>query len=318
LPGVRAAGLCSMIPFGSSGEGNGFSIEGREPGPAEPLPVAWVRDVSPNYFTAMGIPLRTGRSFQTSDSNTAVPVAIIDEKLARAFWPGENPLGKRLRWGRATWGTPLMTVVGVVSSVKHWSLDDDAMYYIYMPAAQAIETAMYVVLRTANDPGAMVAALRGEVAALNPELPLFEVRTMEQAVEGTLSARRLTNLLLGCFAATALLLAGLGIYGVMSLGVGARVNEFAIRLALGAQAGDVLRLVIWDGLKLIGSGEALGLLAAFALTRLMESLLFDVRATDPAVFVTASLLLTLAALSACWIPARRATKVDPMIALRCE
>ena len=318
LPGVRAAGLCSMIPFGSSGEGNLFTIEGREPGPNEHLPVAWVRDVSPNYFTAMGIPVLKGRSFQTSDHNTATPVAIIDEKLARAFWPGEDPVGKRLRWGRAAWGNRLMTVVGVVNSVKHWSLDDNAMYYIYMPTAQSIETAMYVALRTSNDPVAMVAALRAQVAALDPELPLFEVRTMEQAVEGTLSARRLTNLLIGCFAATALLLAGLGIYGVMSIGVGARVNEFAIRLALGAQTGDVLRLVIGDGLKLIGSGVALGLMAAFALTRLMESLLFNVRATDPVVFFAASVLLTLAALFACWIPARRATKVDPMVALRCE
>jgi predicted permease len=318
LPGVRAAGLCSMIPFGSSGEGNVFTIEGREPGPGEHLPVAWVRDVSTNYFTAMGVPLLKGRPFQTFDNNTAAPVAIIDEKLARAFWPGEDPLGKRLRWGRAALGTRLMTVVGVVSSVKHWSLDDDAMYYIYMPSAQSIETAMYVVLRTDNDPQAMVAALRAQVAALDPELPLFEVRTMEQAVEGTLSARRLTNLLLAGFAATAVLLAGLGIYGVMSLGVGARINEFAIRLALGAQAGDVLRLVIRDSLKLIGSGVALGLLAAFALTRLMESLLFNVRATDSVVFVAASLLLTLAALSACWIPARRAMRVDPMVALRCE
>jgi putative ABC transport system permease protein len=318
MPGVRAAGLCNMIPFGSSGDGNVFTIEGREPGPSEPLPVAWVRDVSPNYFTAMGIPLLKGRSFQTSDNDAAAPVAIIDEKLARAFWPGEDPLGKRLRWGRADRGTRLMTVVGVVSSVKHWSLDDNAMYYIYMPAAQSIKTAMYVALRTANDPEAMAAALRERVAALNPELPLFEVRTMEQAVAGTLSALRLTNLLLGCFAATALLLACLGIYGVMSLGVGARVSEFAIRLALGAQTGDVLRLVIRDGLKLIGSGVALGLLAAFALTRLMESLLFNVRATDLVVFATTSLLLTLAALSACWIPARRAAKVDPMVSLRTE
>ncbi|MGH9840538.1 MAG: ABC transporter permease [Blastocatellia bacterium] len=318
LPGVRAAGLCSMIPFGSSGEGNVFSIEGSNPGPTEPLPVAWVRDVSPDYFAAMGIPLLKGRPLQPSDTKTATPVAVIDEKLARAFWPNQDPIGKRLRWGRPAPGNPLMSVVGVVSSVKHWSLDDDAMYYVYMPVAQVIEPAMYIAIRTANDPEMMVAALRNQVTSLNPELPLFEVRTMEQAVASTLSARRLTNLLLAGFAATALLLAALGIYGVISLGVGARFNEFGIRLALGAQSSDVLKLVVKDGLKLIGSGVTFGLLASLALTRLMDSLLFGVRATDPVIFAAVSLLLACVALLACWIPARRATKVDPMIALRCE
>jgi putative ABC transport system permease protein len=318
IPGVRAAGLCSMVPFGPSGDGNPFTIEGREPAPDKQLPNAWWRYVSKDYFNAMGIPLIEGRSFMDADTEDGPPVAVIDEKLARTYWPGEDPIGKRIRFGRASWGNSLMTVVGVVASVKHFSLEEDASYYIYMSTSQDIRSDMYLVLRTASDPETIVSAVESQVAALDPQLPLFEVHTMDEAVSHSVSAKRLTNLLLAGFAAIALLLAAVGIYGVISLNVNSRIREFGIRIALGARPVDVLRLVVGQGIRLALTGVAFGLLGALWLTRFIESLLFEVKPTDPVIFIAVAVVLTLVALVACYIPARRATRVDPMVALRCE
>jgi putative ABC transport system permease protein len=211
-----------------------------------------------------------------------------------------------------------MTVVGVVASVKHRSLDEDSRYYVYWPVSQDVQSSMYVVIRTAGNPAAMTSAVLGEVSSLDPELPLFEVSTMDEAVGYSLTAKRLTNILLAGFAVTALLLAMIGIYGVTSLNVSSRTHEFGIRLALGAQRGDVLRLVIGQGLRLALIGTVLGLGGALWLTRFVESLLFNVKPTDPLIFTAVALVLTVVALLACYIPARRATRVDPMVALRCE
>jgi putative ABC transport system permease protein len=243
---------------------------------------------------------------------------VVDDKIARTYWPNEDPIGKRVRIGQAKRGNPWLTVVGVVASVKNRRLDEDAMFYVYQPFAQNVDRETTLVLRTERNPEALVAAVRREVAALDPELPFYRVETLEQAVARSLKTKRLTNLLLTGFAATALLLAALGIYGVMSLSVTSRTNEFGIRLALGAQPRDVLKLVLSHGMALALTGVGLGLIAAFGLTRFLTSLLFEVSPTDPITFVAVALLLTSVALMACFLPARRATKVDPMVALRYE
>jgi putative ABC transport system permease protein len=318
LPSVRAAGLCQRLPFFGGGDGNTFSAEGLEPSPSEPLLQSWYRDVSPGYFDAMGIPLLSGRTFLETDTDTSPSVAIVDETLARRFWPGEDPVGKRLRVGRAAWKTPLTTVVGVVASVKHRSLDEDFSYYVYWPVSQDVRSSMYIVLRTGSHPEAITSAVISRLAALDPELPLFEVLTMDQAVAYSVTARRLTNNLLAGFAITALLLAMIGIYGVMSLNVSSRTHEFGIRLALGAQRFDVLRLVIGQGIKLVLGGTAVGLISAWWLTSFLKSLLFNVKPFDPLIFTAVALILIVVAFVACYLPAHRATRVDPMMALRCE
>src|SRR5262245_13146402 len=317
LPGVSAAGLCQQLPFNRVSDGTVFTVEGRE---LEQAPVAWWRNATPGYFAAMGIPILKGRPFLPTDTATSTPVAIVDEKLARSQWPDENPIGKRVKLGAGPW----MEVVGVVADIKQASLDEDISLtspswpYLYLPASQQIQESMYFAIRTAGKPEAMISAVRAQVLALDSELPVFEVSTMEQAVARSLSTKRLTSLLLAGFAVTALLLAGMGIYGVMSLNVGARANEFGVRLALGARGYDVLRLVIVQGMRLVMVGVTAGLVAALWLTRLLETLLFGVSATDPLIFVGVAVVLSVTALVACWIPARRATKVDPLIALRSE
>lgn len=318
LPGVRAAGLCNVVPFSGGGDGEEFTVEGQEAGPGDPVQVTWFRSATPGYFLATGIPILKGRVFADSDTETSQRVAIVDEKIARTYWPNEDPIGKRVRVGRANIGNPWLTVVGVVASVKNRKLDEDARFYLYQPFSQSIDRETSLVIRSEKNPEALIAAVRGEVQALDPELPLYKVETLEQAVARSLSTKRLTNLLLAGFAATALLLAALGIYGVMSLNVTSRINEFGIRLALGAQPRDLLRLVISQGMSLALTGVALGLAVAFGLTRFLESLLFGVSSTDPTTFAVVALLLTGVALLACYVPARRATRVDPMAALRYE
>jgi putative ABC transport system permease protein len=318
LPGVRVAGLCNVVPFSGGGDGDEFTIEGQEPGPGDPVKIAWCRNATPGYFGATGIPILRGRAFEDSDTATSLRVAVVDEKIARTYWPNEDPIGKRVRIGRANRGNPWLTVVGVVASVKNRKLDEDARFYVYQPFSQSVDRETTIVIRTEQNPEALVAAMRREVAALDPELPLYEVETLEHAVARSLNTKRLTNLLLTGFATTALLLAALGIYGVMSLNVSSRTNEFGIRLALGAQPEDVLKLVLSQGLALAFCGVGLGLIAAFGLTRFLDSLLFEVSSTDPSTFVGVAILLTSVAMIACFVPARRATKVDPMVALRYE
>ena len=318
LPGVRAAGFCNVVPFSGGGDGEEFTVEGQQPGPGDPVQVTWYRSATPGYFGAIGIPILKGRAFEDSDTETSQRVAIVDEKIARTYWPNEDPIGKHVRVGRASQGNPWLTVVGVVASVKNRKLDEDARFYLYQPFSQSISRETSLVIRSDKNPEALIAAARGEVLALDPELPLYAVETLEQAVARSLSAKRLTKLLLTGFAATALLLAAMGIYGVMSLSVSSRINEFGIRVALGAQPRDVFRLVISQGMRLAFGGVALGLAAAFGLTRLLASLLFEVSSTDPATFSIVALLLTGVALLACYVPARRATRVDPMVALRYE
>jgi putative ABC transport system permease protein len=308
---VQAAEFSNVVPFSGDGQGGPFTVEGFE---GQPSKVAWLRSTTPGYFAAMGMPILKGRGFESSDTETSLPVAIVDEALAGRYSPDGDLVGKRIRIG----GGPWMTIVGVVPNVKNRKLDEEAWPYVYRPNTQWIRRETMLVVRTAVDPSSVIAGVRQEVAKLDPELPLSDVSTVQQAMDGSLVTTRLTNSLLAGFAATALLLALTGIYGVMSLNVANRRNEFGIRIALGAQAGNVLRMILGQGLRLAVVGVALGLVGAFALTRLLKGLLFGISASDPLTFVVIASLLVGVALLACWLPARRATKIDPLEALRNE
>ena len=311
LPGVQAVELCQVVPFSGDGQGGPFTVEGFE---HEQSKVAWLRSATPGYFDAMGMPILKGRGFESTDTGSSLPVAIVDEALARRYSTQGDLVGKRIRIGDGPW----MSIVGVVPNVKNRKLDEDAWPYLYRPYSQWVRRETMLVVRSEMDPTTIVGNIRNEVAKLDPELPLSRVSTIRQAMDRSLVTTRLTNWLLAGFAATALLLALTGIYGVMSLNVANRRNEFGIRLALGAQATSVLRLILGQGLRLAVVGVALGLLGAIALTRLLQGLLFGISASDPLTFAVIALLLVGVALLACWIPARRATKVDPLEALRSE
>jgi len=312
LPGVRSAGISSSIPFPRGGSPHSaFFPEGRQLSPEKSVGGNY-RLVSPQYFRAMGIPLLKGRDFTNEDNEGGQPVVVISEETARQLWPGEEPLGKRLQWGASRqW----YAVVGVAGDIRSAKLEAEPGLAIYLPS---IQPQMYLVVRTATEPLSLVAAIRSQVQAEDKDQPIANLRTMEQIVSNSISQRRFSTLLLGLFAAVALLLASIGTYGVMSYSVTQRTREIGVRMALGAESRDVLKLVVGEGMKLALAGVALGLVASLALTRLMTSLLYGVSATDAPTFAAVALSLTVVALLACWIPARRATKVDPMIALRCE
>ncbi len=311
LPGVQAVELCQVVPFSGDGQGGPFTVEGFE---HEQSKVAWLRSSTPGYFNAMGMPVLKGRGFESTDTATSLPIAIVDENLAQRYSSQGDLVGKRLRIDDGPW----LTIVGVVPNVKNRKLDEAAWPYVYRPYSQWVRRETMLVVRSEMDPTTIVGNIRNEVAKLDPELPLSRVSTIRQAMDRSLVTTRLTNWLLAGFAATALLLALTGIYGVMSLNVANRRNEFGIRLALGAQATNVLSLILGQGLRLAVVGVALGLLAAIAFTRMLQGLLFGISASDPLTFAAIAVLLVGVALLACWIPARRATKVDPLEALRSE
>jgi predicted permease len=318
LPGVEAAGGASALPLtGGIGWGS-VTIEGYNASSGQSMIQADMRSASVGYFETMKVPLIRGRFFADQDTKESQRVVIVDENMARNYWPNADPIGKRLKFGGADSDSPWMTVVGVVANVKHYALDTDSRVALYTPHLQGGAGSLSIAVRTTADPLGMAAAVTREARALDPNLPLYDVKTMEQWLSESLARRRFAMLMLGLFAVVAMLLAGAGIYGVMSYTVEQRIREIGIRVALGAQTRDVLRLVVRRGMSLTGIGVALGLTAAIAATRVMANLLFGVRATDPLTFVLIALLLALVALAACWIPAWRATKVDPMVALRCE
>jgi predicted permease len=319
LPGVRAAGGISDVPLSGAEGLYPLAIEGRPPARHGQEPSTDGRDVTPNYFEAMGVPLLQGRAFSESDAPGQPEVAIINETIARQFFPGEDPIGKRVKLGPADDPRePWLTVVGVVGDVKSTVLESDPRAQVYRPFLQLSWSDLSILIRTESDPLQLVPAVRNEVKAIDPNQPVTNVRTMEQAVAESVSRRRFIMLLLAVFAAVALLLTVVGLYGVISYSVTRRTHEFGVRLALGAQARDVLRLVVGDGLRLAAAGVGIGLVAAIALTRGMVSLLFNVSALDPLTFTLVTALLVFVALVSSYIPARRATKVDPMIALRSE
>jgi putative ABC transport system permease protein len=312
LPGVEAVGLVTELPLARQSADQPFSIEGRPPQAAGQGSHADIRNVNHDYFRAMRIPLRTGRYFTEAEVHASAKVVLISEVLAQRFFPDENPLGQRLRLSSLS--KEPYEIIGIVGDVRHRGLNVELRQTIYFPTLGLGYANL--VIRTLTDPASLTAAVRQEVSAIDPNQPVANVKTMEQWVSESVAQPRFRTLLLGLFSAVALLLSIIGIYGVMSYAVTQRIHELGIRMALGARASDVLRLVIGQGMKLALAGVAIGLLAALALTRLLQDLLFGVQATDPLTFTTIALLLTGVALLACYVPARRATKVDPLIALR--
>jgi putative ABC transport system permease protein len=271
--------------------------------------------VTPHYFQTMGIPLLQGRDFTERDRGDALLSLIVNEAFARRFWPNENPIGKRFRPGTSN---PFGTVVGVVGNVRNVSLESEGGPAFYFSHGRIGMPGLVVVVRTVAPPETMTAALRAQVSALDVDLPVYNVRAMERLVSNAAGQPRFQTVLLGLFGAVALLLAAVGIYGVMAYAVTQRTHEIGVRMALGAQARDVLRLVVRQGMILSLVGVAIGLALAFGLTRLLKSLLFGVSVLDPLTFVVAGLLLVSVALLACYVPAWRATKVDPLMALHYE
>jgi putative ABC transport system permease protein len=317
LPGVGAAGAINFTPFLGLGSQTGFEIEGRPKSPPGQAPGTGVCVTDQNFFRALQIPLKQGRLFTEQEVRERRNVVIINEALATKYFPNEDPLGKRITIAMRPPLTPT-EIIGVVSDVRHSQLDKAVEPMSYWPIAQLPYTSMSIVIRTHGEATAVAAAVRNAIQALDPQQPISDVRTLESLVGNSIARQRFNTLLLLVFAVVALLLAGLGIYGVMSYSVTARAHEIGVRIALGATAIDILRLMLKRGMALTLLGVGFGLLAALALTRLMATLLYGVGATDPLTFISVALLLAGVALLACWVPARRATKVDPMVALRCD
>jgi putative ABC transport system permease protein len=309
LPGVASVGATSHLPLLGYNLGAMLSVEGRAP-----LDVP-ISSVNPDYFRTMGIGLRAGRLLNDRDTQDAPSVTVLSETLARRLFPNQDPIGKRFKLPGS--GAELTTVVGVVSDVRHKGLDRDIENALYLSYRQA-PRGMALVLRSAVEPSSLAQALRNAVHEIDPALPVYDVMTMNERLSNSVAARRFNLQLLGGFAALALLLAGVGVYGVISYVVTQRTHEVGIRMALGAQSSDVLRLFIKQGMAMVTLGVALGLIGAFALTRVMKSLLFDVSAIDPPTFACVALLLSLVALAACYLPARRASRIDPLASLRRE
>lgn len=315
-PGARAVGLASTLPL-QGGPSTEFVIEDRPPLALGDEPSADIRIVDANYFRAMGIPLRAGRPFSETDSTTAPMVMVINENMARRFWPDEDSIGKRVTM--RDWGPPLTgEIVGVVGDVKSGGLDSETRPMIYWAYPQFPVIFNSIVVRTEGDPLNIVGAVKSQIWSVDPNQPVASVAAMEQVQASSIAPRRFNMLLIGVFAALALALAAVGIYGVISYTVSQRTHELGIRVALGAQGSDVLKLVVGQGMILALLGVGLGLAAAAGLTRLMSSLLFGVSPTDAPTFAVIAVLLTAVAFAACALPARRATKVDPMVALRYE
>jgi putative ABC transport system permease protein len=322
LPGVESAAAISHLPLSGDYWGGTLTFDdvtaNAERGNLASFEVDQ-RVITPDYFTTMKTPLLEGRFFTAQDVKGKPFVAIIDETLARRLWPNASPLGRRMTFGRfpekpETW----IEIVGVVRHIRHHKLEAEVREQVYYPHALAPFSGMTLAIRTAGDPLNMVGAVRDAVGSLDRDQPVYRIRTMDELVRGALAPARFTLLLLSVFAGVAALLGAIGIYGVMSHAVTLRTHEIGVRMALGAQVSDVLKMIVGQGIRLVALGIGAGLTGAFLVTRLMASLLFNVSATDSATFIVISVVLSFVALGACFVPARRAAKVDPMVALRYE
>jgi putative ABC transport system permease protein len=316
LPGVRAAGAVNFLPlYGGPGSATDFTVEGRPAPPPGQAPGTNVRVADPGYFNAMGIPLLRGRNFTGVEAREARHVVLISAAMARQHFAGENPIGKRIYV--EMFEKPVATeIIGVVGDVRYDSLVDEAQPTVYFPPPELVYPLMTLVVRTDGDPAAMAPAVRREIRTIDPDQPVSDVRTMTQVMSDTVSRARFNTLLLGLFAAMATLLAVVGIFGVMSYSVTSRTREIGLRMALGAPQSQVLKIILKQGLVLTLIGIAVGLIGALTLTRVLSGLLFGVASTDPATFAAIVLLLAFVSTIACYIPARRATRVDPLIALK--
>jgi putative ABC transport system permease protein len=334
LPGVTSAATASTLPLGAGvGWGKLLNIDSRPATSLDQMPDVRFGLVSDDYFRTFGISVRQGRSFNAQDQSNSQPVAIINETLAQRFFPNENPIGKSVTMGPPAELLPAderglenlaphRIIVGVVSDVKGGSLNQPTPAQVYAPLTQHRRegwvNVLMLAVQTNVPPASLTSAIREQVRGLDPDLPLTNIQTVDDLLSRTLSQAKFSLLLLGLFSVVGLLLAAIGIYGVMATTVAQRTQEFGVRIALGAQAGDVLRLVVGQGMMLIALGIVAGLVTAFAVTRLMSSLLFGVSPNDPTTLAAITVLLVTVALLACYIPARRATKVDPLVALRYE
>jgi putative ABC transport system permease protein len=313
---LSEAALVSSLPLQGHSGHNSFQVEGLPPGKSlNDLPIADQRLVSAGYFGLMGIPVLRGRIFTRLDNAKAPGVAIVDEATAKQYWPNRDPIGKRIHYFSAG-GQPLpwVTVVGVVGSVKQNRIEEPASTSVYLPLAQSPDSEIALAVRGTVNATSVAAAIH----AIDPDLPVGRIRTMREIVNESTGLERIAAQLVAIFAAVALALAVIGTYGVLAYSVAQRTQEFGIRVALGASRTDVLKLVLRHGLILSATGIALGLIAAVGVTRLMTSVLFEVQPADPVILASAALILGAVAMLASYLPARRATKVDPMLALRYE
>jgi putative ABC transport system permease protein len=315
-PGVQSAGLATYLPLSALDNGWSFIVEGRPPLPVGMYNMAKYRPASAGYFETIGIPVLRGRSFTPADTADSPWVTVINESMAREYWGEQDPIGRRLQFGAETW----RTVIGVVGDVLHEGLDEETKPEMYVPMEQApnTESGPTIVVRTALDTGAAAGELRGAVAAIDRAIPVDRIQTMEQLVSGSVAQPRFRTVILAAFSMLALVMASIGIYGVMNYLVIQRTREFAIRVSMGATRAEVLRLVLSRAAALIGAGTCLGLAGSLVLVRVIAGLLFGTAPLDPLTFAAAPTLLAGVALAASYLPALRATRVDPMVALRYE
>jgi putative ABC transport system permease protein len=319
LPGVTAVGATNMIPLDGRGTDRLIEIEGYVPRDSSDMPDAQNRQATPGWFAAMGIPLLQGRLIEPSDDQRAPQVVVVSDAFVKRFFPNGDAIGRRIRLGKLTADFPWATIVGVVGDVRGFALEEPPLPTMYWPVAQIRATpSLAIVLRTQSDPVALSSSVRAAMAEIDPGQPLYDMQPLDQLVAKSLGQRRFTLALMLLFGVIALVLSASGIYGVMSFAVTQRTQEIGIRMALGARAVDVLKIVVGSGMFLALLGVVVGLIGAFALTRLMASLLFGVSPTDLLTFGLVTLGLLGVAMLACYIPARRATKVDPLVALRYE
>jgi putative ABC transport system permease protein len=319
LPGVEEASIGGggSLPLVPARNQVPFTIEGR-PADSERTPVAEFASVTPGHFHALEIPLLSGRNLTDADDDKGQPVAVVDEAFAHQYWPGDTPIGKRVRPGSFLSTSPWLNIIGIVGNVKSESLETQVVPHIYLSDFQSPSYSSVVYARTAADPGKIGDAIRREVQSVDPDVPVFAVRSMEEVVARSMAERRFALEILGFFAFIALLLACIGIYGVMAYTFSQRTHEIGIRIALGAQRQHILRLALGEGMLLVAFGLAAGLFGALLLTQFLRSMLFAVKPTDPVTFIAIAALLAAVALLACYIPAHRATRVDPLVALREE
>jgi predicted permease len=319
LPGVTSVGLITPLPMSGGGNQNTFIPEGMaDPGPGR-FPSAETGPVNPDFFSTMRIPLLAGRTFTPADRKDAPPVVIIDETFAEKFFPNQDPLGKRVAFGLPiSEDNPWMEIVGVVGHIQNYAIGEETRYQLYQPHTQVAPSAISFVVRTEGDPALLSTTVRHALREVDPALPVFGVRTMNEVFTATIATQKLALTLLGVFAGLALVLASIGLYGVLSYSVSQRTREIGVRMAIGADSGKVVSLVLFQGLKLAAFGLVIGLGLSLVLVKLLQSQLYEVSAFDPVNFISVAAILLLVGSVACWIPAWRATRVNPVDALRAD